>query len=421
MRILSRKPRARARPRAARYDVFNVESHMKPLRWCLTLVGAWGTLAVSSAAQTSQAGAAGRIMTVLGPLDPERSGHTLMHEHVFIDFTLPDNEPERWRLAGRTKPVGATAVGMYNAPLTLDILSAVMLGAPNRDNYLLNDERTAIAELGELKRRGGSTLVDVTSIGLKRNPRGLQQVSRATGVNIVMGSSWYVAGWRPSGLESRSIESLTGEIVRDVTIGVDDTDVRAGIIGEVGTSNDPDEPVENRILRASARASRLTGAAVTVHSLGMFKRHIRILDILQAEGADLRRVVLGHSDFLAGDAGYIRPLLDRGATIEFDLLGRPPLVTRTRPLDSEVAKTIADLVKAGYADRIVLSQDICTKTSLKAYGGTGYSFIEESFLPYLKRQGVTDAQINTIIVENPRRLLTLAAPQAALPAPGPGR
>lgn len=353
--------------------------------------------------------ARGRIMTVLGPMDPAQVGHALMHEHLFIDFTLPDMEPDRWRRAGRGRLEGATDVAFYNAPLTMDILGAVALGAHNRDNLHLNDEVTAIAEVQEFKRSGGATLVDATSIGLKRNPLGLQRVARATGVNIVMGTSWYTSGWWPEGIERRSIESLTEQIVRDVTVGVDGTDARAGIIGEVGTSGDPDDPVENRILRASGRASRLTGAAVTV-AVGSFKQHAKILDILASEGADVRRVVLGHSDFLAGQVDYLRPLLDRGATIQFDLLGRPPQVTRTWPIDSVVAQTIVELIKAGYADRLLLSHDIRTKTSLKAYGGTGYSFIEQSFLPYLKRQGVTDAQINTIIAKNPRRLLTLVAP-----------
>jgi phosphotriesterase-related protein len=150
----------------------------------------------------------------------------------------------------------------------------------------------------------------------------------------------------------------------------------------------------------------------------MLRQHDKVLTLLEAEGADLSRVVLGHSDFLAGDLPYLTRLLDRGVTVEFDLLGRPPVVTRTRATDVEVAATIVALVKAGHADRLVLSHDICTKTSLKAYGGTGYSFIEELFLPYLKRHGVTDAQITAMVVENPKRLLTFAAPK---PPGGTGR
>lgn len=353
----------------------------------------------------------GKIVTVSGPMDPMTLGHTLMHEHIFIDFTVPDEDPARWTIAGRKRPIGATDVALYNSPLTIENISAVMLGKPNRDNWILNDEKTALAEVAEYKQRGGGAIVDVTSVGLKRNPKGLERISRTTGVPIVMGSSWYTEAWRPADLENRSIESLTDEIVRDITVGIDGTAIKAGIIGEVGTGNAPEVGVENRILRASARASRITGAAITLHSIGSLKQHSKLLDILTSEGADPKRIIFGHSDLLASELSYLKTLLDKGVTIQFDLLGRPPLVTRTRPLDSEVAKTVADLVKAGYADRILLSHDICTKTSWKAYGGTGYSFIEESFLPYLKRIGLTDTEINQIIVENPRRLLTFVAPR----------
>lgn len=353
----------------------------------------------------------GKIITVNGPADPSVLGHTLMHEHIFIDFTLPDEEPERWTIAGRKRPIGATQVALYKAPLTIENISSVMLGSPNRDNLLLNDEKTAIAEVFEYKRRGGGSIVDVTSIGLKRNPAGLQRISQSTGVPVIMGSSWYTEAWYPANLAERSIESLTDEIVRDITVGVNGTPVRAGIIGEVGTGGNPDKGLESKIIRASARASRMTGAAITLHSVGSFKQHSTLLKMLTEEGADPSRVIFGHSDLLAGQLDYLKSILDRGATIQFDLLGRPPLVTRTRPLDSEVARTIADLAKAGYADRILISHDICTKTSWKAYGGTGYSFIEETFLPYLKRLGVTPEQLNQIIVENPRRLLTFVAPR----------
>ncbi len=353
---------------------------------------------------------AGRVLTVLGPVDPEALGHTLMHEHVFIDFTNPDDEPERWTAAGRSRPATATASRLYHAPLTLDILGSVMLGAMNRDNWLLTDEAQQTREVAEFARAGGGTLVDVTSIGLGRKPEALVRVARASGLHVVMGSSWYARAWHPKDLDERGVESLADEIVRDVTVGVDGTGIRAGIIGEVGAGGNLDSG-EGKVLRASARASRRTGAAITVHVTS--RQHARILDVLAEEGADLSRVVLGHSDLLpSGDVvGYVTPLLERGATVEFDLLGKPPLVTRRRPLDSEVAQTIVGLVKAGYGDRILLSHDVCTKTSLKAYGGTGYSFVEERFLPYLKRQGLSDAQIEQLVVENPKRLLTFVAPR----------
>lgn len=371
------------------------------------------TLSVSAQAPAPRApvpSIAGRIMTVNGPIDPEQLGTTITHEHIFIDFAVPAETPEAWAETGRIKPVGATALGLYNAPLGLPNVGAVTMGAANRDNYLLLDEAVAIREVAQFKARGGNAVVDTTSIGLKRDPLALQRVSNATGLHVVMGASWYRRGWLDeAAMSRRSVESLTDEIVRDVTVGVGDTGIRSGIIGEVGTVGGPLLPNEIKVIRASGRASRLTGAAVTLHTSALLKEQPRILDLLAEEGADLRRVIIGHSNPVASDLPFMKTLMDRGASIQFDLLGRSPTV-RTRLADSDVAKGIVEMIKAGYIERVLLSQDVCTKIQLKAYGGSGYSYIVEYFVPYLKQLGVTDAQIRTIMVENPRRVLTFVAP-----------
>ena len=388
---------------------------MRRMLWTTSLVAvAWvGWAEAPVVGQTPATSAVpnmvGQVMTVTGPIDPNELGQTIMHEHIFIDFTVMDDTPARWSAAGRVKPVGATAVGRYNAPLTMDILGDVMLGAANRDNRLLTDEQVAIDEVLEFKRRGGGAIVDTTSIGLKRDPLALRRVADATGLHVVMGASWYRKGWHTSDLDDRSIESLTEEIVRDVTVGVGDTGIRSGMIGEVGTEGDPLVPNEVKIIQASGRASRITGAPVTLHTSAQRHEQPRILDLLEAEGADLRRVVVGHSNSLAPDLPFMEELLARGVYIQFDTLGRQPTVRRAVN-DTDVAHGIVDLIDAGYVDRILLSQDVCTKIQLKAYGGSGFSFIQEHFIPYLKQLGVTDAQLQTIMVENPKRVLTFAAP-----------
>jgi len=294
----------------------------------------------------------------------------------------------------------------------MDKLAAVLLGSPSRDNWYLTDERVAASEMLEYKQNGGNTIVDVTSIGLKRDPVALRRVANATGVNVVMGASWYRKSWHPADMDSRTVESLTDEIVRDVTVGVDDTGIRSGIIGEVGTEGNPLTANEIKVIKASGRASRLTGAAVTLHTSAGLHEQPRILDLLAAEGADLKRVVVGHSNPIAKDAAFMKQLADRGVFIQFDLLGRNPTV-RSRVSDTDVAKAVVDLVKDGYLERILLSQDVCTKIQLKAYGGTGFSFILEQFVPYLRRLGLTDQQIETITVSNPKRVLTLVLPAPA--------
>ena len=120
---------------------------------------------------------AGKVMTVNGPIAASELGTTLVHEHVLIDFTLPNEAPETWASAGRKKPETEDQIRLYQAPLALRLLGAVSLGAENRDNWLLTDEKTAIGEINEYKWFGGCSIVDVTSNGLNRDPQALKRIS----------------------------------------------------------------------------------------------------------------------------------------------------------------------------------------------------------------------------------------------------
>jgi phosphotriesterase-related protein len=356
---------------------------------------------------------AGKIMTVLGAIPPDDLGPTLMHEHIFIDFQRPAHLKDV-RQGQHRDITAATDVGLFLQPVSLRTLSAVRNGvAPNRDNLYLTDMDDAIDEVSRFKRWGGDTIVDVTSIGLGRDPKGLAQVARATGLHIVMGAGYYQKQFHPPDMDLRTIEQLTEVIVRDVARGVDDTAIRSGIIGEVGVEGNPLTPNEMKSIRAAARAGRATGAAISFHVGGYMEEKFQVLDAVAAEGADLHRVIMGHSNSIANDLPFMRRLLARGVYIQFDTLGR--LGSRLGTVDDgKVAVAVADLTKAGFADRILLSQDVCHKIELTKYGGTGYSYVMEFVLPELRRLGVAESDIHKIMVENPRRTLTFVAPQTPL-------
>jgi phosphotriesterase-related protein len=344
---------------------------------------------------------AGKVLTVNGPIDPAALGATMMHEHIFINQNHPSS----------SGPTEATRVGFYLRPLAMDMLGAVIMGYQNRDNLILGDEEMAVRELEGYRKQGGGTLVDATSIGLGRDPQALRRVSKTTGVHIIMGASWYTKSWHPRDMDDRSVESLTQEIVQDITIGVGGSGIRSGIIGEVGTIGNPLTQNEIKVIRASGRAARLTGAAVSLHTAayaGTNDQH-GILDLLESQGADLGRVILGHSDSLVKDMPLLKSLLERGAYVEFDLLGEFAML-RKRVTAAHVGEGILQLIKMGYLERILLSQDVDRKIFLKSYGGMGYSFVLEQFVPHLLKKGVTQAQIRTLVEENPQRVLTFDAP-----------
>ncbi len=357
----------------------------------------------------------GKVMTVRGPVDPDDLGVTIAHEHLFLDLRkshLPHAKPVP--LDGRSEPIiateefPATELAVWEAKVDLDTLHIAKEIGPIADNYVLADEQLAIDEVMAFKETGGGTIVDVTSIGLKRDPEALRRVSEATGLNIIMGTGFYTTVFHPEDMDSRSVECLTDEIVRDVTEGVGDTGIRAGIIGEIGVNGNPIAPNEIKSLRAAALASKLTGGAITLHRGGTDAERRQSLDILEAEGADLTRVILGHADEIAEDLELMLELLERGVYLEFDLLGREGVLEKSVTLKD--AEALVKLIDADYTHRLLLSHDVCWKVHLRKYGGFGYSFILEKFLPHLRKTGVSDSDIAQMLVANPKTVLPFTAP-----------
>ena len=341
----------------------------------------------------------GKAMTVAGPVEPDQLGFTLMHEHLYLDLSknhMPDPDST------------ATELDSWFAPLQLSNLHLARRVLPIVDNYILSSESDAIAEVSDFATLGGGALVDVTSRGLKRDVPAIARAAEAAGVNIVLGSGWYQKLFHPDDMDDRTVESLTDEIVRDITVGIPGAGVRSGIIGEIGVNGDPITANEVKNIRAAARASVATGAAISFHSPPLKDEKQAVLDIVEEEGADLSRVILGHSCHMADDLPYMLRLLERGVCIQFDTLG----VVKTTEIgrDHIVATAIPKMIEAGFADRILLSQDVCWKIHLKKYGGAGYTYIQETFLPYLETLGVAASDIRRIMVENPRRLLTFVEP-----------
>lgn len=375
---------------------------------------------------THQLDVVGSVMTVAGPVPADALGVTLMHEHLFIDLRrthLP--HPESVAIPGRLQPIStsadypATELAISEAKLGPENLDEARAGGPVSDNYVLADEDLATQEVMEFQRRGGGAIVDVTSIGLKRDAAALLRVSRATKLNIVMGTAFYRKVYHPYDMDDRTVDNLTEEIVRDVTIGVGDTGIRAGIIGEVGVNGAPIGDNEVKSIQAAGRAGARTGAPISIHRGGRLRERHRTLDLIAAEGVDLSRVVLGHSDEISTDIPLVLEMAERGVYIEFDLLGRDDLPPNALPeseyksgagLKQNVGTAILELAKAGYEDRVVLSHDVCWKTHLKEYGGFGYSYILEEFLDYLHEIGLTEAQTDKFMIENPKSVLPFVEP-----------
>lgn len=348
----------------------------------------------------------GKVLTVLGPVDPEALGFVLPHEHILADMT-----------AYFVEPAEAAEKRMAYEPVSIENLYWVhthLMG--NRDDLVMNDEDLSIKELMRFKNAGGATVVDMSCIGLGRDPCGLTRIARATGLHIVMGAGYYVSCSHPADLHERNEREIADEIVKDILEGIDKTGIRAGIIGEVGCSIPLDED-EKKVLRACAIAQRRTGAALNIHPSRSDELLLETKAILEESGADLSRVIISHAGHFGFKKETIRELATAGCYIEFDTFGHPALPIecftheeRLLEMPSEVQRIyyIRELIGEGFLDRILVSQDCCFKHKYVKYGGYGYAHIIEHIIPWMKQRGITDSQIHAITVENPKRILTLA-------------
>jgi len=349
---------------------------------------------------------AGKVQTVLGLIDAESLGVTLTHEHLLSDmsgwFVEPTNASDR-RLA--------------HEPIRMDNLWWVRSHTTvNTDNIKLNDEQLAIKEALLYKWEGGNSIVELSSIGLGRDPRGLMRISRGTGLNVIMGSGYYIGTAHPPELATKTEEEIAEEIIRDIMVGVGDTGVRAGIIGEIGCSM-PLEDSERKSLRASAIAQQRTGAAINVHPSLSDQLALEIIKILGDAGANLSRTIISHIDLWSFSRDTCRRIADAGCYLEYDRFSTlaelyPPYFLQgqhMKPL-SEIQKIndILELIAEGYLNQILIAQDICFKHCLVTYGGAGYAHILRDVIPVMRANGINDEQIHTLIVENPKRVLQFA-------------
>jgi phosphotriesterase-related protein len=348
----------------------------------------------------------GKVQTVLGDVEPSALGVTLTHEHLLIRFG-------RWhREAGIEPDREGTRDPRDRTPIALDNVGWVRRhGGANTENSLLDDIEVAIEEAQRYRDAGGGAIVDATNPDLARDPDGLRRIAEATGLHIVMGAGHYVNANHPLDMDGRTEEDLFAEMRDDVTEGCDGTAIKAGIIGEIGLEA-PMHPNERKVLRAAARASRATGAALLIHPGRDTDAPLEAMRVVLDAGGDAERTIVGHIDRTLFDQQDMIELARSGCYVEFDLFGQESSYYSLSPIDMPNDARRIDhlqrLIAEGFGDRLLIAQDICRKTSLVRYGGEGYAHIPENVVPIMKRKGMTEEEIDAILIHNPARILTMA-------------
>ena len=301
----------------------------------------------------------------------------------------------------------ASALGVVDAH------DHLLMDSPGMPGQSFTDVARSTAEAAEGVATGIGTLVEMTPIGLGRDPAGLRAISEASGLAIVAASGYHRDAHYPAGswVHEATVETLTERVISDLLDGMHPSDwvdaglpldaARAGAI-KGGASYHHITRSERKRLEAIGAASAATGAAVLVHSEIGTAAH-EIVDLLESAGARTDRIALAHLD-RNPDWELHAEIAARGVTLEYDTIGR----TKYHP-DSVVLDLVERVAAAGHLDRIVLGLDLGARSYLRAYdGGPGLRYLMTAFVPRLRRRLGDDA-VARILVANPARLYAIPA------------
>lgn len=319
------------------------------------------------------------IETVLGPVRAAELGFCLPHEHIWCDQ----------RLAPRGHLFGANR---------------------SSDSMMrLDDEAALILELSAYRAAGGEAIVEVTCDGWGRDLDVLARLSEATGVHIVATAGYYIEPCIPWFVDTMSDDDLADHITREIEVGVGGSGRRCGVV-KSAIHRARVEGVELKVLRAVARAQVRTGVAITTHTTGGRRQEVpggnvgpQQLALLLEAGVAPNRLIVGHVDERP-DLDVLEGLARQGCYIQFDVIGKEHWL-----LDATRAELVAELIRRGYAERLLLSHDRNRWHEMRRGGNSGYLHLFESFLPRLRALGVSDTTLQLLTVTNPARVLASSA------------
>lgn len=340
-----------------------------------------------------------KVQTVLGLIEPDQLGRTMTHEHLTMKFECCLVPPAPGDEALATAPIEMKNIHwLQQNPYS------------HKENLLLSQETEAVKEeLLCYRKAGGGTIVENTTTGLQRNLPVLCQLAKDTGVHVVAGAGYYVDATHSDETRKMTVEKLTDIIVSEVLHGADGTDIRCGVIGEIGTSW-PITESEKKVLRATAHAQTQLGCPVIIHPGRNKAAPAEAIRILQEAGGDISKTVMSHLDRSIFDHGELLEFAKMGSYLEYDLFGTEMLnytfnLDVDMPSDSQRVQVLAFLIKEGYEDRLLIAHDIHTKNRLTKYGGHGYSHILKNIVPKMLSRGITQNQVDKILIDNPKHWL----------------
>lgn len=300
---------------------------------------------------------------------------------------------------GDRQPTVTTVLGEIE-PTTLGVTMAHehLIARASREQTLV--EADVLDDIQLVMHAGANAIVELTHGHLGRDVDGLVSIAQRTSLHVVCATGFYQDSHYPASVRAQTIDEIAAFMIGEIVDGIGGGAVRAGVIGEIGSSRDRVTPDEEKVFRASARASLATGAPISTHT-GLGYLGSEQVEILLSEGVPLERVAIGHLDLLP-DPDYHESLAGQGVYVQYDTFGK-----RNYQDDDARIECVIEMVRRGYEEQILLSTDISRPTYLKRMGGWGYVHLFETIVPALRR-AVGDRAVERMLVANPARFLAFA-------------
>ncbi len=343
-----------------------------------------------------------QIQTLKGLKSLDNYSRVCPHEHLILDMTheavAPKTEEEK---------------ELFYGEVTMERLG-VLRRNPYivRDNLILDSADDAINELKFLKKHKVDLFVELTpSVGLGRDIKKLQYISENTDIDIVCGTAFFVHDTMDEKTSAMTADQMAEYMLREINEGIDGTNLRAGVIGEVGVS-EKIYPVEMESLLATAMVYEKTGLPIYLHTYPWSRAGLEAAELLIEKGVDPKSICVCHID-VTFDYEYLIDLLKLGVYIEFDNFSKefyfPPqegaFAGGPFATDVERVRMLKKLIADGYGKQLMIAVDMCLKASLRKYGGWSYDHIFENIIPMMQQEGFSPEEITQIVDENPLAFL----------------
>lgn len=264
----------------------------------------------------------------------------------------------------------------------------------NIDDTNLNCFEETIEEFKDLYNKGVRNIVDVTNLDMRRNPLYVQKVAEESGINIIQATGFYTEKFLPKFVADWTVKELGNLMVKEIENGISDTNIKAEIIGEIGSSKDGWTTNEKKIFEAALIAHKETGKPLSTHTTLGTNGHEQVT-FFKENNINLSSVVIGHVD-LSGNLDYILKMLDQGVYVEFDTIGKE----NYQP-DALRVEMLKGIEQRGLIDKVFLSMDITRKSNMKYMNGIGYSYLLDTFVPMMKEAGISENAIDKMLIHNP--------------------